>query len=236
MSGGTEEDDLQAAEYVLGTLSAGERDAVERQASTDANFQAAISAWEMRLGPLATLVPPAAPPENLWRRIEYSLGMTAGAAPARQARRRLLESLGFWRGVSGAGFALAAALAVLVIIRQPGPVAPSTAIPSASGVLASTTGAAPTFLAEADVDGHLTLRPLGRVSVATGHDLELWALPVGGTKPVPLGVMPPTGGIAMLPKASLAGMQLMVSLEPPGGSTTGAPTGPVLFAGRLAEL
>jgi len=33
-----------------------------------------------------------------------------------------------------------------------------------------------------------------------------------------------------------SGTALLVSLEPPGGSPTGAPTGPVVYAGKLGQL
>jgi anti-sigma-K factor RskA len=32
-----------------------------------------------------------------------------------------------------------------------------------------------------------------------------------------------------------AGMLIEISVEPPGGSPTGRPTGPILFYGRLSE-
>ena len=236
MSGVAEEDDLRAAEYVLGTLDESERATVARRAETDDVLNSAIAAWEIRLSPLAVLVSPVTPPPELWRRIEQSLGAPVVAEARRPARRSFWESLGFWRGVSGAGFALAAALAVLVLLRPVPPTGPSANLPSASAVLAASPGGPPAYLAEADTNGRLTLHPLTHVAVASDRDLELWALPVGGTKPQSLGVLRAAGGGATLPQANQAGMQLMVSLEPRGGSPTGAPTGPVLFAGRLARL
>lgn len=46
-----EDPDLRAAEYVLGTLDAQEREAVEREAARDPVVRARIEAWERRLGP-----------------------------------------------------------------------------------------------------------------------------------------------------------------------------------------
>jgi anti-sigma-K factor RskA len=77
------------------------------------------------------------------------------------------------------------------------------------------------------------------------HDLppgkahELWALPEGGGAPVSLGLMPRTGDdhrvLTASQRAALAGSkQIAVSLEPEGGSPTGAPTGPVLLVAPLA--
>ena len=71
----------------------------------------------------------------------------------------------------------------------------------------------------------------------TGRDYELWALPAGGN-PVSLGVLPAEGtsthALSAAQKAALAAsMQLAVSIEPPGGSPTGQPTGDVVFVAPL---
>jgi len=72
--------------------------------------------------------------------------------------------------------------------------------------------------------------------VQAGKDLELWALPAGATRPVSLGVLPPIGRKLPVRELLAAQTQLMISLEPQGGSRTGAPTGPVLWGGRLASV
>jgi anti-sigma-K factor RskA len=61
--------------------------------------------------------------------------------------------------------------------------------------------------------------------------LELWALAAGAKAPAPLGVIPPAG--KTVPPGVAEGTTLLVSLEPKGGSPTGKPTGPVLYAGTL---
>ncbi len=55
----TERDDIEAlaAEYVLGTLDAGERSAAEARLAADMSFRAAVAAWERRLQPLADAAP-----------------------------------------------------------------------------------------------------------------------------------------------------------------------------------
>jgi anti-sigma-K factor RskA len=70
---------------------------------------------------------------------------------------------------------------------------------------------------------------------AKPHAFELWGI-AGGAAPRPLGLLPPdpdrttTLRLAQLPAP---GGVLAVSLEPPGGSPTGAPTGPVLYQGKV---
>ena len=69
--------------------------------------------------------------------------------------------------------------------------------------------------------------------------LELWAVPPQGA-PRSLGLISSNGMTVIardrLPKDVLESSStsaLAVSVEPAGGSPTGAPTGPVVFAGRL---
>ena len=63
------QDDLQVAEYVLGTLDAPERDALTARLREEPALRAQRDAWERRLAPLQGLVAPQAPPAALWRRI-----------------------------------------------------------------------------------------------------------------------------------------------------------------------
>ncbi|MDF9863785.1 anti-sigma-K factor RskA [Methylorubrum pseudosasae] len=74
MSGGSgrpepAERDLRAAEYVLGTLDAGERAAFELERAVDPATEAAVRAWERRLAPLARAVPAIEPPAHIWQEI-----------------------------------------------------------------------------------------------------------------------------------------------------------------------
>ena len=69
---------------------------------------------------------------------------------------------------------------------------------------------------------------------------ELWALPGAGRAPVSLGLLPQSGRLereltAAQRDAIAVAPQLAVSLEPAGGSPTGAPTGPVLVVVETAS-
>jgi anti-sigma-K factor RskA len=99
------------------------------------------------------------------------------------------------------------------------------------------TGApAPLFLAETDTAGHLVITPLATIAVPNGRDLELWTVPADhATPPAPLGVLPPNGRRFDLPTLLPEGTQLLVSMEPRGGAAGGSLTGPVLYAGTLAN-
>jgi anti-sigma-K factor RskA len=213
--------DLLAAEYVLGTLEGDEAAEAAGLLETDAVFAAAVRDWEARLTPLAAGVPPVAPSPQLWDRIEAT---TAASAVVPVAFRRRLR---IWQASTGAALALAASLAAFVVLRSPPP--------AGVAVLAPPTGGVPVLLATMEPNGVLRIRPDGTIVVPTDHDLELWVLAAGETRPRSLGVMP-ASGMQTVTTTLAPGTQLMVSLEPRGGSPTGQPTGPVLYGGRLTAL
>jgi anti-sigma-K factor RskA len=85
-------------------------------------------------------------------------------------------------------------------------------------------------------DGSIVVKPMGSVTVAAGKDLELWALPPGAARPMPLGVLPAGGLRVAMADVVQPSTKLMVSLEPQGGSPSGQPTGPVLYSGALTRV
>lgn len=217
MDGGAPE--MLAAEYVLGTLEADEVRAAETRLGVDAAFAAEVRAWEARLYPLTGLVAPVAAPAAVWGRVEASIGGAVGAANDNRVAR--------WRAAAIGGFAVAAGLAAFILLR-PVPV-PLYAVLSPVGSTQAV------LVAVAAADGGLRVRPSAAVAVADGKDLQLWALPAGAKAPASLGVLPAGGKVVA---GGLAvGTQLLVSLEPKGGSPTGAPTGAVVYGGivRSAE-
>ena len=70
--------DALAAEYVLGTLSAEERDQAETLISLDSGFAASVRQWERRLGELNVMVEAVEPRPEVWDKIKSSIT----AAPA----------------------------------------------------------------------------------------------------------------------------------------------------------
>jgi anti-sigma-K factor RskA len=65
-----EEQETLAAEYVLGTLSAEEREHAEALRSFDPEFDAAVKQWERRLGELNVMVEAVEPPKEVWDKIK----------------------------------------------------------------------------------------------------------------------------------------------------------------------
>ncbi len=222
---------LVAGEYVLGTLPRDEAARVALEAADDPRLAGAIADWERQLLPLASLAPPAEPPADLWPRIEAS-AYGDGSVGVLRPRPQNVVGVGFWRGAAAAGFLLAAGIAGIAILsRQPATGPLPTQVAALSPI-----GARPAaFVIEAQPDGALSVRPVSPETVPTGRDLELWSLPAGAKAPHPLGVLP-AAGLRLAAGAIPAGrVQILVSLEPKGGSPTGLPTGPVLYGGAIVR-
>jgi anti-sigma-K factor RskA len=219
--------ELDIAEYVLGTLRPDQARAVEALALADPAVAAGLAAWEVRLGHLATLVPPVAPPSELWRRLALATGIEGAQIRVRGNRSagRLQASLRLWRSLAVAA-ALAAVVFAALLLRPP----PSAA-PDLLAALSPTGTPGAAFLVRIDADGNAVI--VAPAPAAAGRVLELWALAPGAGAPVSLGVLPGAGP-ARLRAAVRPGTQLLLSQEPAGGSPTGQPTGPVVYSGIVA--
>jgi len=228
--------DALAAQYALGTMSPRARRRLAALARSDAGVAAAIRGWELRLAVLTEALPGVVPPPRVWAGIRSRLGLGADAsAGSLQASGRWWTSLALWRGLAFVGFVAALALGLVLLAPQS-----EQADQRIVAVLAGA-DAKPALIASADRGGRfLTVKAVGDVAVPAGRVLELWALPPG-RDPRSLGLIPATG-LARIPLAAPAGATLegipamAVSLEPPGGSPTGKPTGPVLYSGGIQNL
>lgn len=218
--------DRLAAEYVLGTLPSRARRRFERLMAADPALARIAGDWADRLSPLDTATPAEEPPFHVWRAIERRIGAVPAATPS--ALRRWLNSLVFWRGLGLAGSVATAALA-LYLALVPRPISPFVV-----AVLAGHGGEAGWVAIAGPKLGEVSFSAVAPQAEAKPHDFELWGIAHG--PPRPLGLLPQRpGGAVALPAARLPapGYVLAVSLEPPGGSPTGSPTGPVLYQGKI---
>jgi anti-sigma-K factor RskA len=225
--------DALAAQYVAGTLRGRARRRFETLLGGHAALRAAVRRWQDRLMPLTTVLAPQTPPLRVWQGVERTLWpqLAAVAVPPWWQR------LAFWRGASGA--ASVAALALAVLLMMPAVQAPPIVVVlQGTGDPAQPAGAS--FVASFSADGRaLVTRPLTPVALQNDRVLELWAVPPQGA-PRSLGLIS-TNGVTVIPRDKLPQRvlesantsALAVSVEPPGGSPTGTPTGPVVFAGKL---
>jgi len=143
-----------------------------------------------------------------------------------------------WQVATAGAMAFAAGVAAIVLLPAlglKGHLPGSRGAPRVAVIMPADSHT-PGFLAEARADGTVVLTAFAPVEVPAGKALELWVLPPGATVPKSLGVLPAAGTQVTLPTMPAAGAALMVSLEPPGGSPTGLPTGPVVYAGKLQQM
>ena len=220
--------DALAAQYVAGTLRGRARARFEALLPGHPALQQAVHQWQARLMPLTTTLPPQTPPARVWQGIQQRLW----PAPAPQPWWQRLD---LWRALSGS--ALAGLVALGVMLASPPPAQPPLVVVLESTGAAGTSPAS--IVASVSGDGRaLVTRTLTPVSLGTDRVLELWSVPPAGN-PQSLGLISANGVTVLrrerLPATLLKGgtAALAVSVEPPGGSPTGVPTGPVVFAGKL---
>jgi anti-sigma-K factor RskA len=227
-------DDIVAAEYVLGVLPADERRQASLRIEAEQAFARLVDRWEVYFSPLAAGYVEVEAPAGVKVAVDRRL-FAGGAAAAPSASPGLLSSLAFWRGLAVASLAALALYIALPFISPPVEAPQERLVASLTA-----DGSDVRYLAVFDERtndiglSHVAGEP------AQGRDFELWVIE-GQQAPVSLGVIP-DGPSARLPVSEalrakmITGALFAISDEPDGGSTTGAPTGPVVAAGDLKAI
>ncbi len=227
--GGRSRDEVLAGEYVLGVLSFKDRQVVEDRMRVDRPFAAIVSRWEANLSTFNDDYDVVTPSQETFKQVEARLFGTPQRAPQGGG---LWNSVVFWRSFTAASLIVTAAALALTFatVAPPKPGAPLVAELSSPASQVN-------LLASYDaLTGHVRIVP-----VAAGKpeekSLELWMVPADGA-PRSLGVFAAGQGgdgelvIPVEMRSAIGdGTTFAVSLEPFGGSRTGAPTGPVVASG-----
>ncbi len=246
--------DGKAAEYVLGTLPAHERAAVAAARQQNKALDAAITAWERRLSPLLDSVEPVMPPADLYRRIDAALsqaGLSNASGGRNGAPKNVLqftprESMlakrgNRWRNAF-VGMTAAAASAVGVLGYrdiQNQQELPTQFVAVLDPAVEGGKGG-PAFLLTVDTKTHKCVITAVNAPKQQAKSYEVWMLHDKMPAPKSLGVVA-EGDMNVMPMAPgpdtdmFMNASFAVSLEPEGGSPSGAPTGPVLFTGKLVQ-
>lgn len=223
------ETDMNAAEYVLGTLSADERRTFESSLARDPEARREVSLWQRHFAPLALVLDEVAPPDRIWGAIDRSLPAVGNDVPA-PVLMLLRRSRDRWRA---AALAIAAIAAGFIAVTA-GRILTAPQAPRGDYVaVVNRTGDQPALIIRVDLASQrVFVRPVA-TNVPQGHSLELWY--IGNHQPPKsMGLVGnadrsiPWPAGATIDKADFA-----VSVEPQGGSPTGAPTGPVVYSGQL---
>jgi anti-sigma-K factor RskA len=231
-----DQNNLRYAEYVLGVLDADARASVTHEVATSDEVAVAVALWQRRLTPLVDALPEVTPSEDVWTRIRQELSWDAPRGTTRPGS--FWSNARPWQWLSVAA-SLVAAFCVVMLLRAPvreaheaGHVAVMvSSIRQDNGVT--------DWTATMDLDRkQIVVVPATTPSVPTGRSTQLWLIPAGGA-PISVGVFAPdTTAVLPLSAQLLAKLGptavLAVSVEPPGGSPTGQPTGPVIAKGAIS--
>jgi anti-sigma-K factor RskA len=242
-----DEMNVLAAEYASGVLDGIDLEQARRREAADPAFAREVARWRGRLASLHDEVAPVDPPAGFWSRIERALG--SGPA-ANDNSAALHQALTKWRAATGAMTALAACLALVLVLQQRPPLAPPpqqtpqpapAAAPAAPPMVAMVGDkqATKVMISWDPSARQMVLAVAGTLPGDASHSHELWVIPADGT-PRSLGMMPADKQSHMRLAEALAsllqqGATIAISVEPRGGSPTGAPTGPVIATGALTR-
>lgn len=225
-----EERQQLAAEFALGALSGDDLARANALMASDADFRREVARWGARLAPMLDEVEAVEPPAALQARIEARLANPVVSILTRKVK--------MWRGISAGITAIAASLALVLLVGpQQRKAAPTATLPPMVAMLGDAQAPAKMMAAWDPQRRTLTVMAPQATPAEAGHSHELWVIPADGT-PRSLGVMPDSAKMQMVVGEPMLGafgegITLAVSVEPAGGSTTGAPTGPVIASGKL---
>jgi anti-sigma-K factor RskA len=217
--------DALCGEYLLGTLRGAARRRFERALRDDPLVALRYQYWRQLFDLRHSETIAIQPTPSLWSRLERELNL-------RRYRVPWYRRLGIWRLWAGlATAALMLGLALNLLLPRFGP--EFTDIAQLAGEDTSTL-----VTAALSADGkQLTLRAARPVLAGPNQSYELWLLPQSGEAPISLAVLGQLDAQFALPAAHapriLAGAKFAISVEPAGGSPTGAPTGPVILVGAI---
>lgn len=228
-----------AAEYALGVLTGKELRRAQALAKTDEQFRDEVARWSGRLAPMLDSVDPVTPPASAWMAIERRLDGQDGSGNVIQLRRRVQQ----WRGLAAAMTALAACLAIVLVagvLRSgPAPIRVERGQPPLVAMLGDQQRQMKVVASWDPTSRQLVLAVAGDMPADPRHSHQLWVIPSNG-KPRSLGTMAESKQMHMRLADALAqllqqGATIAISVEPPGGSPTGSPTGPVVASGALTQ-
>ncbi|HTJ56789.1 MAG TPA: anti-sigma factor [Devosiaceae bacterium] len=227
--GGEDGDRVRVAEFALGLLPAQEHEALARRLATEPALARELALWRRRFSGLDSEFAEVTPPAGVLERVE------ARVFPQPAARSSgLWNSLGFWRGLAATCFALAIVAGGFALAPRP----PLTGQELVAALEAE--GSNIKFVAFYDEAAGMVRIAALSGDAAPNKDFELWAIH-GTSPPVSMGVIPVGSKSDIAVPAAMrpgfvAGTVLAVTLEPKGGSPSGAPTGPVVAKGATTAI
>ncbi len=222
---------LLAAEYVLGMLRGQAAIRFEKLLISEPGLRQALEYWQYRINPLAEMVEPVKPPSRVWKNIQQHIQISQRSSMS----KLFWNNLNFWRG-----FALASVMLVVgfglgvwqAAIERP-------TIDAMEYIAVLQNHRSEPILVASVVDGGKALK-LDMISEAItepGQVMQVWCIPKEGGEPVSVGFINSESNrfdmtvnqIQMLHDSQ----EIVVSIEPLGGSPKNEPSGPIMYRGNL---
>lgn len=232
------DDDMQAAEYVLGLLDEVSRRRAAMRLADDPAFARLVAEWELRFSPWLLRAPEAAPSPHTWDRIRERLGWRGQGQPA----RGLWDNAVLWRRAAGIALVAGIVAAMYGVTRTPpAPVpVPEELAARPVTVLARDDGSVGWIARIDTARGEVLMVPVPAAADASGRVNELWIIPAGG-KPRSLGFVSHDKAhtLAVPPelRPSLAvGATLAITLEDQAGIPHVAPSSQPVAVGNIRTI
>jgi len=212
-------------EYMLGTLRGGARRRFERALREEPAVALRLRTLQQEFTPNYSERIAQTPPAAGWQRLERELNLARYRTPWYSR----VSFLRVW--AVGVTAALLLSLSLLTLRTS----TEMTLTPIAQLAMK---GAAPSVVAAVSADRRtLQLRAARPIVAGPLQSYELWVIPEGGA-PLSLAVLGQLDGTLQVPEGHRRqlrkGALLAISVEPAGGSPTGAPTGPVILSGAIS--
>lgn len=224
--------ELLAGEYVLGLLRGAARLRFERLMIEDAQLRAEVVSWEEKFAAWNRGLKPQTPSNHVWWKLEARLKAEARTHTNKWAGSRTRS--GF---LSGAAVVTAVVMLIIGIFIGRSLITTAPTAPSYLAIMSSSKGQPLWLITVHPKTRRIEMKALAVNTPPPGKSYELWMLP-GSGKPIAMGLMNSSGVasetvntevIAAISQAK----GVAISLEPQGGSSTGQPTGPVLYVAPL---
>lgn len=218
--------DALCGAYLLGTLRGAARRRFQRALDEEPLVAMRLQYFQRRYAPRFSDSVAVQPAAATWRRLQKELGLHRYRVP-------WFQRMGFWRG-----WAVAVSAALLIVLSfdlvrpriEPAYVEVAQLLGKDSGTVVSA--------ALSRDRSRLRLNAARPVLAGPQQSYELWLIPREGGAPISLAVLGQLDAELRVPAAQIsrlqAGAKLAISVEPAGGSPTGAPTGPVILVGEIS--
>lgn len=217
----------RADEYVLGLLEPAEAELVEAEIERDPEFARAVALSRDRFLELDMAGAALPVSDLLWGRIDAAVDGDA-ISPQPEPKPANDNAAPPWRLTALVSLAASLLLAiglVASVLWQP--------TPTVVAILVNEAGE-PMVLVEDFGDRSARITPLGDFAPPADRVMQVWTLPSQDVGPVSLGLLDGWRSVVLdgpiLPQPHEAQLY-EITLEQPGGSTTGRPTGPILVKG-----